>query len=536
MADAAFQGPLYQLTSEDIACLSGLSTQEMHEWSVATGVVVRQYLRNLDTFRNSTLPISRLPNELLVEIFSHVKDQVPYMGWIQLTHVCRHWRAAALATQAFWTSINIGAENGLELLRSCLRRSKNALVDVFTRKPVEDPVTVARILSQHAHRIWRMDVLESAKLPMTQFLSQLGFPMPRLEVLKLGMTSSPLKAQFAPDSCQFPSLRRLFLVNVAVPWHSSLFSSVARLEMYGLREGGVPSLSSFLDMLEGCAPRLECLTAGQSGPGLLDEITKYSMDQRVVSLPRLRWLELHDSSSNVAHLLAHITIPSSTSISLSCPVRANPGSEFTEPLSSIFPRDKSSLPIFSQADALSLIMEYDHIELKAAVVGHTRLLVEFYRHQQGIGIVAPSAFSDFAETFSASPLATVVVSGYHNYMTDGHWRDALSRLPSLERLVVGGSGHIHSLFQVLSGPSTWGMDPLICPCLKELSVDGVDFDPETVEAMLAFLDLRASHEKSLDSINLKVYTEEDLMKGPILVHLKSMVNTVHVTEFRDAIC
>ena len=74
---------------------------------------------------NTSLPVMRLPDELLVEVFvmyvcrwhsgsgsgtASGRTQASltsHYGWIRLTHVCHHWREIALHTPMLWTNIKV---------------------------------------------------------------------------------------------------------------------------------------------------------------------------------------------------------------------------------------------------------------------------------------------------------------------------------------------------------------------------------------------------------------------------------------------
>ncbi|TBU36407.1 hypothetical protein BD309DRAFT_818304, partial [Dichomitus squalens] len=88
---------------------------------------------------NARVAISRLPNELLSEIFtclvrdhnSHIEDAHDTydrvygtrLQWIRTTHVCFAWREVALATPRSWSFISVTRRAAVEAL---LARSKRA--------------------------------------------------------------------------------------------------------------------------------------------------------------------------------------------------------------------------------------------------------------------------------------------------------------------------------------------------------------------------------------------------------------------------
>jgi hypothetical protein len=90
---------------------------------------------------HDTFPtVSKLPVELLQMIFNYCTESQDstlescraYPHWIAITHVCRHWRAAALNHHSLWTSINTDSL-GTAWAKAFMERSDPALVDVVAR-------------------------------------------------------------------------------------------------------------------------------------------------------------------------------------------------------------------------------------------------------------------------------------------------------------------------------------------------------------------------------------------------------------------
>ena len=93
---------------------------------------------------NSLVSITRLPPELLTEIFLHFADlerasavrpyhcATPYGGghqvgsvynWVRIAHVCHHWREVALTAPRLWTTISVGYN--VAPVREMLQRAKH---------------------------------------------------------------------------------------------------------------------------------------------------------------------------------------------------------------------------------------------------------------------------------------------------------------------------------------------------------------------------------------------------------------------------
>jgi hypothetical protein len=94
-----------------------------------------------DLVLDNTFPtVSKLPVELLQMIFNYCTESQEsivelcraYPHWIAITHVCRHWRAAALNHCSLWTSINTDSL-GTAWAKAFMERSDPALVDVNVR-------------------------------------------------------------------------------------------------------------------------------------------------------------------------------------------------------------------------------------------------------------------------------------------------------------------------------------------------------------------------------------------------------------------
>ncbi|KAJ7291941.1 hypothetical protein C8J57DRAFT_1588756 [Mycena rebaudengoi] len=93
------------------------------------------------------VPISTLPSELICEIFFWTlpeKNYLPVPTSAQLKgspwiwgHICRQWRALALAYSALWSSITVLVREStsrvcaIPILKAQLRRSGDSLLDVF---------------------------------------------------------------------------------------------------------------------------------------------------------------------------------------------------------------------------------------------------------------------------------------------------------------------------------------------------------------------------------------------------------------------
>ena len=95
-----------------------------------------QFLRSLLTRRNTLVPISVLPLEILARAFRFlVLKESPLvgntdMGCIRVTHVCRDWGQVALDDSSLWAKIWGSSTMTTRWLSEMLVRAKNALLDI----------------------------------------------------------------------------------------------------------------------------------------------------------------------------------------------------------------------------------------------------------------------------------------------------------------------------------------------------------------------------------------------------------------------
>ncbi|KAI0063919.1 hypothetical protein BV25DRAFT_1914971 [Artomyces pyxidatus] len=98
--------------------------------------------------RNAIAPVSRLSPEILPLIFELHALEAPlrkdHLGWIEVTHVCRHWRSIAIDTAALWR--NIFMHLGDEWVGTMLARAKATPVvfdsgwDGIVTRPMVGPI------------------------------------------------------------------------------------------------------------------------------------------------------------------------------------------------------------------------------------------------------------------------------------------------------------------------------------------------------------------------------------------------------------
>ena len=100
--------------------------------------LVREYVRrllelvqNLNEHLNAFSFVSRLPVELLVEIFQYIADiDDDSLSLVACSHVCRRWRVNAITSPRLWTRTIDYANDNEDLVTTLIRRSSPYQFDV----------------------------------------------------------------------------------------------------------------------------------------------------------------------------------------------------------------------------------------------------------------------------------------------------------------------------------------------------------------------------------------------------------------------
>ncbi|ETW84687.1 hypothetical protein HETIRDRAFT_425938 [Heterobasidion irregulare TC 32-1] len=251
--------------------------------------------------------VSRLHPELLARIFffsATVEEPTPWtpvLGWIRVTHVCSHWRWAALDHSALWA-------NSHEMIR----RAK--LVPLLIR-PYE-------ILTGADSKI-AMDILHSH---LAHTAETLAASAPFLEVVAICSLDRHVYLPVDLFTHHAPRLRSALLKGCSVPWSSPLLRNLSCLEIANLlpwlynadATPHLPSHEEFFDLLANMR-QLESLSIDQIFPRYLPGATVSSrMRHPVIKLPHLLYLKLVGQWSNCAPVLGSIEVPATSTIHLSC--------------------------------------------------------------------------------------------------------------------------------------------------------------------------------------------------------------------------
>ncbi|KAG9034645.1 hypothetical protein FRB95_012965 [Tulasnella sp. JGI-2019a] len=263
---------------------------------------------------NDHLPISRLPNDLLVEIFalaSGLEARLTGLGYrheelitlVRLVSVCYEWRGIVYNAPSLWACISTGQPHQANF--ECLARLDEAplhlSLDYGSLKDEDTEELNARIFEE-VHR-WKTVRLHDIMINTLTKLKQRAAPL--LEKLDLRLNiETPLQTVnlFRGSASR---LRHLTLVNITIPWESDLLSRL-RLLHISLYDTYSPSAQEVVQVLQSC-PDLTRFTLHlppEVHPGFS------SLETSTIELPQLEYLSLMVHPMMTDHLLRRMRIPS----------------------------------------------------------------------------------------------------------------------------------------------------------------------------------------------------------------------------------
>ncbi|KAK7049336.1 hypothetical protein VNI00_005937 [Paramarasmius palmivorus] len=282
----------------------------------------RKHLLGLQSYHNSLLPICRLPDEVLALILKFCVTPTPgsQPAWIRVTHICRHWRRAALECPSMWDTPDFDHPRWA---REMLSRAKAAPLRIHaavnaTRKGQQEVLQALQDMT----RVSELHIPHRSQ----QMFSALIQPAPILHSLKLVNYQRPTKLEL-PEN---------FLAVAPLVFEHYIYNVTTALRLEGLRllhlntGDRIPRTDSnfggFLRALQSMQV-LEALELFDFLP-YGEPITHNA--NASTTLHKLRNVMVQGAPSGCVDLLNTITIPSSASVTIVTVVHR--GSELIEVL------------------------------------------------------------------------------------------------------------------------------------------------------------------------------------------------------------
>ncbi|KAG2757829.1 hypothetical protein P692DRAFT_20948367 [Suillus brevipes Sb2] len=267
--------------------------------------------------RNRQVPISRLPDEILLMIFKHIEeetrltaqdiddgrtisndtgDDVP--ACLAVTHVCSHWRKIALKCPSLWNLISTTSTFWLDIMLE--RSQKVPLVVKYSAFDISLDEFLGRVLL-HLPRIKHLElytVTREADRVMELLSSQPALMLETCKFLVSGLFPPGGSTTNTIFQGVAPLLRSLEVYHCGRGWTSCTFGGLRSLRV------GKTELSDLLTALQ-CMPSLEQLTF--TG-GLLQSNQPLPINK--VPLARLKNIALNEAlSQDAVSLFQHLALP-----------------------------------------------------------------------------------------------------------------------------------------------------------------------------------------------------------------------------------
>ncbi|KAG1881267.1 hypothetical protein F4604DRAFT_1922275 [Suillus subluteus] len=270
-------------------------------------------MRVLRSRSNGQIPISRLPDDILLMIFElfeeekrlngrdnrdHIHatygiDNVP--ACLEVTHVCRHWRNVALGCPTLWTFINSPPPLWLDVM---LQRSQKAPLVVTYKLPrwSRPPISLE-------------DCFEKVLLHL-----------PRIKHLKLRTYQEYAGPVMDLLSSRPASMLETFKFEHKHPYFGTSRSIVSTADGYRAVFGGLRTLHVGGTSLPDLLLALRCMPALEQ---FMFQFELLSSDQPIlpdkVPLARLKSIAIEASLATAVPLFAHLALPADVKIALHLP-------------------------------------------------------------------------------------------------------------------------------------------------------------------------------------------------------------------------
>lgn len=284
---------------------------------------------SLANLHNQHIPMFTVPPEVLSSILLYAIQEDDPLGldlsWSSrslLSSVCRHWRAVALETPAFW--VEGFSLRDRDMLPAMLVRSKSSpfsvAIDVTadewyntsskTLKSVMSPQRLRRL------RITRSNETAGASR-MRDCIGFIPSGAPCLETLFLSSPHTGIRIPSCVMSSSMPALRHIHISSCTVRWSGvpEVGSILTNLETLSLQKINPPIPWSSLLCTLTASPKLselKLIGALPAGPAP-DSPTLHAMQ-----LNHLTRMELQDGELPISWLLNHLDLPNLSHGSIDC--------------------------------------------------------------------------------------------------------------------------------------------------------------------------------------------------------------------------
>jgi hypothetical protein len=421
--------------------------------------VLKYVIQEMKYHRNALVPISRVPPETLVEIFSLLpfpaddSECVSYLALISVTRVCRRWREVALSFPSLWSHINFTklTPTGFTKILARAKTSPLHLEAKITPRRKAQFNAFRRQLEAHISHTRHLTISGQFRTMLARFVS----PAPALVSLSLKKPSHPyISSQFVvPDSLfngTAPKLAHLDFHGCSIGWKSPLLKGLQTLKIWTPSAQEMPTLEDWLAGLKEMS-QLKTLNVHDATPTISVDNPHDPDPQRTVTLSSLTHFTIIASARDCALALAHLVLPALISLHVDAHSQSEDGDDVrlliphvtrnahgpqdTAPLQTIlFNGDEMRAEIVAWAVPDADVGVRDSVTLeKAAVSARLDFSVMSYRGWRD-GMEAEI----FDAMLSRLPLNAISTISAQNYtrLSKEVWLSHAPRLTKLNRILL----------------------------------------------------------------------------------------------------
>jgi len=449
---------------------------------------LEESIRALKSRRNELSPVSRLPVEILCNIFSFVVNDSDAnisirvrspKSWTNTSQVSRHWRSTALSAPELWTDIPL---NYPRWAQEMLTRSKMAKLTI--RSGFYFDISNPRAIETVRSCLYEMNRVEVLKLTSTLglILEEIFRDLPTKSAPQLHTLH--IRSQSFHSACSIHEdflydterLQCVELINCKISWDSRLLTGLTRLCL----ENSMKANSSIIQVLY-ALQRMPALTDLRLKDSISDD-SEGPSTYPDVDLPCLRVLHISSGVGALTTFLRHITIPHSVIWDLTCREKQSTQIDFTNFLSVLATKFLSSLVIRS----LDLqVIDNTGLEFN---LWTTASRSQFQLLQLVLTWPSPASLQprNYVKALTCAfdvmslPFLTQLQISTWDYIDSQTWVKTFGKLPLLKRVCVQNSAS-HSFFEALvyKTKAAEKSNTAICnvsfPKLRHIDLEGINF-------------------------------------------------------------
>ncbi|KAG9219931.1 hypothetical protein CCMSSC00406_0009534 [Pleurotus cornucopiae] len=286
-------------------------------------------IRELQTLRNASSPISKLPTRLIPRIFFLAKlvsieerfathrycaPDSKARNWLNVAGVCRTWRKIVLDAPSLWNNLDLREIRHLDWAKLILARSKGASLQVKCTGSKREHALLSIVL-EHISDIQVLnittDISHFTELQKIIKARTANISLINLRSLNLNNSTYRTTTKLRKALLHAPFLQKLELSGICIPSSIPPLPQLRRLRISSISSGskneGMPMTALLSCLLN--TPSLEELEVDNA----LGKVGR-KKDRTTVRLPKLSWISL--TSDHVANstLFQHIHYPASARI------------------------------------------------------------------------------------------------------------------------------------------------------------------------------------------------------------------------------